>query len=65
MTDRDEKCVPAMHQHIGQCTRAGYANGRADALDEVEEAIQRLVGEIEDDYGHGVSDTLDAVRGLR
>jgi hypothetical protein len=33
---RANDCVPSMHIHVGVCARAGYANGRADVIDEIE-----------------------------
>lgn len=42
-----ESCAEQLHQHSGVCVRAGMALGKAEALDEVEAAIQRLVAEIE------------------
>lgn len=36
---RDNVCVHRPHMHVGQCMRAGYASGRADALDELDDAL--------------------------
>lgn len=69
---RDNDCVETLHTHVGVCMRAGYANGRADVLDEVEDAIQRLVAEIEGASGShtgayriGLATAIEKVRDKR
>jgi predicted esterase YcpF (UPF0227 family) len=69
---RANDCVETIHQHVNQCMRAGYANGREDAFDEVEAAIQRLVDDIEGvmgvstgGYRTGLTTAVDKVKAAR
>lgn len=52
-------------KHVPVCQRTGYANGRADALDEVEQAIAALVAEIDDDDSHRVQCMVEGLRATR
>lgn len=45
---RAEDCLDAAHLHVGVCQRAGYANGRADVIEELE-----ALAEAEDEINHG------------
>lgn len=59
---RADDCVRSAHIHVGICQRAGYANGQADLVDQLEAVLAEPDDRQEWELAPGEVTPVDIVR---